>query len=307
MPVPRGTSTMESLNNCPLCNSTGFLTYLVCKDYTVSGEFFSIVSCNNCGFKFTNPRPAEDEIGRYYESTTYISHSNSKKGLLNKTYQVVRKYAIEGKVKLLENLKPENKTVLDIGSGTGEFLFALQKAGWDTLGLEPNNKARQYATDHYRLNIEPNTRLNSLADNSREVITLWHVLEHVHKLSEMTTQLKRILTKDGFLVVAVPNVTSFDAQLYKKEWAAFDVPRHLYHFSKNHIDHLFGLVDMKVIKVYPMLFDSYYVSMLSEKYLKGKSNPATLAKAFFNGYRSNKKGKKDINKYSSLIYIIKNI
>ena len=297
---------MEALNICPICSNSKFQTDLVCKDYTVSGEFFSIMSCMNCHFKFTNPRPSEDEMDKYYESQDYISHSNSKKGILNKTYQLVRKYAIDGKVKMLEKLKPAEKTVLDIGSGTGEFLSALKKSGWKTLGLEPNEKARQFAAHEYKLKVGNPTQIAEEKNNSWDVITMWHVLEHVHRLDEMIHQLKRILKENGTLVIAVPNVTSFDADLYKKEWAAFDVPRHLYHFSKQHIQMLFEKVEMKVVKIYPMYFDSYYVSMLSEKHMKGKTSPANLAKAFLNGYRSNIKGRKDISKFSSLIYIIKN-
>lgn len=297
---------METLIVCPICSEGQFQTFLVCKDYTVSGEFFSIQACINCGFKFTNPRPSEEEIGRYYESPDYISHSNTKRGILNKTYQLVRKYAIDGKVKMLEALKPEHKTILDIGSGTGEFLSALKKAGWETMGLEPNEKARQFAQQHYRLKISHTSQIVEEETNSWDIITMWHVLEHVHRLGEMLKQLKRILKKNGTLVVAVPNVTSFDADLYKKEWAAFDVPRHLYHFSKEHIQLLFEKVDMKIEKIHPMHFDSYYVSMLSEKYQKGKISPANLTKAFLNGFRSNLKGQKDISKYSSLIYIIRN-
>lgn len=264
------------------------------------------MSCRNCGFKFTNPRPDEEEIGRYYESADYISHSNSKKGIFNKTYQLVRKYAIEGKVKMLTRLKPANKTVLDIGSGTGEFLAALKKNGWKTMGLEPNEKARKYATQQYSLRTEDTALIIEEEDHSWDVITMWHVLEHVHRLNEMVSQLKRILKKNGTLVIAVPNVTSFDASIYQKEWAAFDVPRHLYHFSQKHITMLFEKVDMKVVKIMPMYFDSYYVSLLSEKYIKGKSNPGTMIRALFNGSVSNIKGKKDVNKYSSLIYIIRN-
>lgn len=297
---------MEALEVCPICACSQFQTFLVCKDYTVSGEFFAIVSCVNCGFKFTNPRPEEDEIGRYYESQDYISHSNSSKGIFNKTYQLVRKYAIDGKVKMLESLGPDQKKVLDIGSGTGEFLSALKRAGWETMGLEPNDKARQFAQQKYHLQMGHTSQIAELEIGSMDVITMWHVLEHVHKLNEIVKQLKRILKPNGNLLIAVPNVTSFDADLYKKEWAAFDVPRHLYHFSKEHIELLFEKVGMKVVKIYPMYFDSYYVSMLSEKYQKGKTNPANLAKAFINGLRSNIKGKKNIKKYSSLIYIIRN-
>jgi 2-polyprenyl-3-methyl-5-hydroxy-6-metoxy-1,4-benzoquinol methylase len=297
---------MEVVNLCPICSFSKFQTDLVCKDYSVSGEFFSIMSCTNCGFKFTNPRPDENEIGRYYDSPDYISHSNTSKGIINKTYQLIRRYAIEGKVKMLEKLKPSKKTVLDIGSGTGEFLSALKESGWTTRGLEPNEKARQMAKQKYSLQIGDTAEIAEEVDHSWDVITMWHVLEHVHRLDDMIKQLKRILKDQGTLVIAVPNVTSFDANLYQKEWAAFDVPRHLYHFSKQHIQMLFEKVDMKVIKIYPMYFDSYYVSMLSEKHIKGKTSPANLTKAFINGYRSNIKGKKDISKYSSLIYIIKN-
>jgi len=293
---------MEKLESCPVCNATVFKHFLTCKDFTVSKEEFDIVSCSSCGFKFTNPRPEVNKLGAYYESEEYISHSNTSKGLVNSLYQGVRKYTLIKKLQLINRLNPK-ATLLDIGCGTGEFLNVCKEYGWKTTGIEPDEKARNYGVENYNLDVKPENELKNLADHSFEIITMWHVLEHVPDLNKRIEEIKRILKLNGTLVVAVPNCDSLDAKIYGKYWAAYDVPRHLYHFTPKDIENLFRKHEMKVSRVLPMIFDSFYVSLLSEKYKNGTPG---LIKGFFNGLRSNLAAIKTGRKYSSQIYIIRN-
>ena len=291
---------MEILRECPVCNGQSFENFLKCKDYTVSQDLFQIVNCTSCGFKFTNPRPDANEIGRYYESAEYISHSNSKKGLINKIYQVVRKRAIDRKIALINKEAGQlEKSILDIGCGTGEFLSVCKEKGWKTKGIEPNDNARAQGIKNYSLDIEGEEALKDLGSQF-SVISMWHVLEHVHQLNDRVKQIYSLLQSGGKAIIAVPNYTSDDANRYKEYWAAYDVPRHLYHFSPEIIKRIFAKEGMKHKRSLPMVFDSYYVSMLSEKYLNGKNN---LPSAFINGFRSNMAAKKNPEKYSSVIYI----
>ena len=229
---------MEKLSNCPVCNSTQTSLFLECKDNTVSRETFQIVQCDLCGFKFTNPRPEEDKLGVYYKSEDYVSHSNTKKGFINSTYQSVRKYTLLKKLQLISKYYKSGK-ILDIGCGTGEFLNTCKNAKWETIGIEPDPDARKMAADNFGLDIRQESALKDLTEHSFDIISMWHVLEHVPRLNERIEELKRLIKPNGIIIIAVPNCNSLDAKIYKENWAAYDVPRHLYHFTPKDIELLF--------------------------------------------------------------------
>jgi len=291
---------MEEIQNCPVCNSQIFDSYLSCGDHFLSGEIFTIVQCHECGFRFVNPRPAEAKLGTYYQSPDYISHSNSRKGFFNNVYQGVRKYTISRKHKMIMSFSPGSR-ILDIGCATGEFLSYMKSKGWDTLGIEPDGSARKQAIEVNGLKVLDEPYLEQLPDASFDVITLWHVLEHVADLSGRMKSLKRLLAPGGILVIAVPNSDSHDAKFYNNFWAGYDVPRHLSHFSPSSMNRLLVTFGFNFVKTFPMKFDAYYVSLLSEKYRDGKMR---WLPGVWNGFRANSKAKKDGN-YSSLIYVAK--
>lgn len=288
------------INNCPLCNGSEFKTFIKGKDFFLSGESFDIVSCSGCKFKFTNPVPKPDLLPGYYESDEYISHSQSQKGLQRRIYHVVRNYAIRSKISMIKRFKPKG-SLLDIGCGTGEFLKAIQKKDFFTIGIEPNLKARTTAKELNKLTVVD--KIDKLSSGAKfDVVTLWHVLEHINDINLIFHQIKNLLNEDGLLIVAVPNADSFDAKYYKEYWAAYDLPRHLYHFKKGTMDLLAGKFNFEIIKIKPMIFDSFYVSFLSEKYKNGKAN---YLKSFSIGLVSNFKAFFQQDNYSSLIFILK--
>ena len=297
---------MEILTQCPICSGTKFNPLLSCIDYTVSHETFHIVQCEACGFRFTNPRPDEKEIGNYYESEEYISHSGTGRGVVNKIYGIVRNYTIKKKVKLINkqihNPQSEIRNVLDIGCGTGEFLNAGKQNGWNVTGIEPSEVARKHAKDNYGIEPLAPEKLFELDEKKFNAITLWHVLEHVHQIDKTIEQIKKLLVDDGVLIIAVPNCNSFDTEKYGEHWAGYDVPRHIYHFTKKDIEKLFVRFGFGLQEVLPMKFDSYYVSLLSEKYKTGSSN---LMAGFFSGLKSNISAGNESRGYSSQIYIFK--
>ncbi len=282
---------------------------LRCLDHTVSNEKFDLEWDSKFEMYITTPKPDDKELGRYYASDAYISHTDSKDTLIDKLYQFVKNFTIKRKVNLIGSFKANENSILDIGCGTGDFLVACQKNGWKVQGVEPNDKARRIASKKLNSNNDPISEglifsdIQGVIDKNKkyDVICMWHVLEHVSNLEEYIEYLKSLLNADGILLIAVPNFRSFDAGHYKEYWAAYDVPRHLWHFSKKSITLLFEKVNLKVIKILPMKFDSYYVSLLSEKYQNGKSN---FLRAFYIGSLSNFKANRS-KEYSSLIYIIK--
>lgn len=292
---------MLTLDKCLVCGSNQFEPFLQCKDYTVSQESFQIVSCKSCGFKFTNPRPEDLVIGNYYKAESYVSHTNTKKGLINKLYHAVRSYTLKKKVSMI-NSYVSRGTILDYGCGTGMFLKACQENGWETFGIEPDDSARKIASEQGLTVFSDKGRVQTyITDKQFSAITLWHVLEHVTDMSETLSFFKSKLKKDGVLVIAVPNHVSYDAQFYKEYWAAYDVPRHIYHFDVRTMSALLKNNGFQLVETKGMKFDSFYVSMLSEKYKTGSMN---LLKAFLTGLKSNLKAK-DTTEYSSTIYVFK--
>lgn len=289
---------MEHLNQstCPSCGAQSFSTYLTVKDHFLSKESFNLDLCDNCQLLFTNPRPTLERIGDYYKSEEYVSHSSTKKGIVNRVYAKVRSYTLKKKIALLQELTP-GKDLLDIGAGTGHFLAKAKEAGFHVLGLEPDQDARKVALSENGIELKDLSLLHHL-NQKFHAITMWHVLEHVYNLQEDLDKISSLIIQDGVLIVAVPNYTSFDAQHYKEYWAAYDVPRHLYHFSPKSIIPLVESKGLKFEKMLPMKFDSYYVSMLSEKYKGG-----SLLKAMRNGFLSNRKAKEGLS--SSQIYIFR--
>ncbi|MBY0536496.1 MAG: class I SAM-dependent methyltransferase [Chitinophagaceae bacterium] len=290
--------------SCPACAATNLSLALKAKDYTVSGEVFEIYECANCQLRFTQDVPDAAAIGPYYQSDSYISHTNTNKGLVNKLYHRVRSITLNQKAKLIEaTSKKSTGTLLDIGSGTGAFAAHMKMKGWRVTGLEPDASARSIAAATNKIQLLESGELFQLPAGSFDIITMWHVLEHVHDLDAYLAQIKKLLAPGGWLLVAVPNYTSFDAGHYGEYWAAYDVPRHLYHFSPESMKELTKRFQMIVKDIKPMWFDSFYVSLLSEKYQFKKSS---LLKGGWVGLLSNYHAFKKKNTCSSQIYLIQN-
>jgi len=290
---------MEDITNCPICQNNELEKYLYVRDYTVSQSTFTIVTCKTCGFKYTNPRPNQSEIGKYYKAETYISHTNTTKGFIAKVYHSIRKFTLKNKLAIINSLKPDKGKLLDIGCGTGMFLKIAREDDWQINGIEPDLGARTIAEEINETTIKTEI-LSSFDKEKFDIITMWHVLEHIHLLHETVDWLKDKLLNDGSLIIAVPNNESEDAKIYQEHWAAYDVPRHLYHFTQKSITQLFEQEGFQLTKKIPMKFDSFYISMLSNKYKTGKMK---YISAFINGLKSNIEGKKNKNNYSSIIYI----
>ena len=289
-------------SHCPVCGSDKIAPALTVKDFTVSKENYAVWHCRNCSFRFTQDVPDQSSIAPYYQSEEYISHTNTGKGIINNLYHKVRKRTLVTKRKLVQKVTGLRKgNILDVGAGTGAFLNEMKAALWNTTGLEPDTGAREMANNLHGLELNSIEKLFDLPQDNYDAITLWHVLEHVHELNKYVEHFKKLLKANGKLIVAVPNYTSHDAADYNEYWAAYDTPRHLWHFSPASMKVLMEKHGLKIISCKPMWYDSFYVSLLSSKYKNGKPN---FIGAAFTGFISNYFALLNVKKCSSVIYII---
>lgn len=285
------------LLNCPACNSSNLKAGQEVRDHFLSKEVFTLTQCESCLLLFTNPRPEKGVIGEYYKSEDYVSHSSSKKGLVNSVYNVVRNITLNKKFQLINRLT-SGKRLLDIGAGSGHFVTRMKRGGFDVTGLEPDPDARQVCANLNGVQLDPLERLYEDALGQFDAVTMWHVLEHVYDLRQDLERIAALVKPGGVFVVAVPNYRSYDASYYGSYWAAYDVPRHLYHFEPASIIPLISNVGFEHRETLPMKFDSYYVSMLSERYKGG-----SLLRALWIGWKSNLRSSN--GKCSSQIYIFR--
>lgn len=252
---------------CPLCSSEMISAHFTCTDHFISKEVFVINRCGTCGFLFTQDYPAENEISRYYESADYISHSDTSKGIVNKIYHLIRQLMLRKKKTIVEKLTGlKNGNLLDVGSGTGHFASVMKNSGWSVTGIEINEKARNFSTSAFNLEVIAPDHISELKAESFDCVTLWHVLEHFHDPHKYISDIISLLTPGGICLVALPNSSSFDAKYYNSFWAAFDVPRHLWHFDPDTFGYFSRKSGMKDEGCMILPFDVFYISVLSEKY-----------------------------------------
>lgn len=291
--------------NCPLCESTDIKKHVEVKDYFLSEENFVLFQCSQCEFVFTQSHPGKENISSYYKSEAYVSHSNTRKGMVNRLYHLARGYMLGRKRKLIQRLTQKRTgNILDIGSGTGFFLNHMKEHGWEVTGIEPSEEGRKFCRDQFALETKDEKTLFSLNENNFDVITLWHVLEHVQDMDEYMIKIHSVLREDGILFVALPNLNSLDASIYKDKWAAYDVPRHLWHFSPVSFQKLAAKYQFQLLKMKSMPLDAVYVSMLSEKY---RNNSLGFLTGGIKGILSLVSGLINVEKSSSIIYVLRKL
>ena len=291
---------MQSLS-CPLCRSKEISVAFTTSDRMVTNQPFDICSCHRCGVFFTHPIPDEKQIWTYYDHEGYISHTDTSRGQLATIYRFVRRFTMGWKRRMVEKKTGLDKgSILDFGCGTGTFLSEMRQADWHTVGIEPNENARTFAVEQRGLDVFDQDRFDRFADRSFDAVTLWHVLEHVHRFDRVMKNIRRVVKPGGKIFFAVPNPESCDAQFYKKDWAALDVPRHLYHFTTASMEYHLGVKKMKIVEKQRMPLDPFYISLLSEKRIE---NGGSQIRGIWIGVFSTVKSLFDLQQSSSIIYV----
>lgn len=297
-------NNLNIVKNCPVCGSNNYIKVLTASDYLVSGELFDIMECNDCSLRFTSPIPDENEIGKYYKSDKYISHAKRITSIFDVVYKIVRIFTLSSKRKIVKRIsQKQSGTLLDIGCGTGDFLKIMQKSGWEVTGVEEGAEVREIAETNTDSTIM-NQKGFFKSEQKYDVITLWHSLEHLNTLTRFLEKISISLNANGVIIIAVPNYKSFDAEYYKQDWAAYDVPRHLYHFSFEAMVKLIGKFGFELTDYKQLPFDPFYVSLLSETKVREKHN---ILKALWIGWKSYWLGRKAAERGSSILYIFKGL
>ncbi len=289
-------------SHCPICNSEDIKLEFGLKDHSISKEDFELFRCGQCTFLFTQNAPAATEIAAYYKSEDYISHSNTKKGFVNRAYHIVRNIMLGKKHRLITGLKTGNR-LLDMGCGTGYFAHFMKERGFEVKGVEIDHDAREFGKTTFGLDIvAPDEMMTGEVTDKYDVITLWHVLEHIYDLDEYMKRLYDLLDDNGYLIIAVPNSNSYDAKHYQSFWAAYDVPIHLWHFTPDTLNRLAEKHKFKQERLESLPFDPFYISMLSAKY---KKTPMSILQGGIIGFISFLKGSMNSRNASSPIYVFK--
>ena len=295
--------TVITHDKCPLCKSSAIKKRFACVDEFATGEQFDIFECTACGLAFTQNVPDEKEIDRYYESPTYISHSNTSKGFVNRVYHIVRRIMLQKKARKVEMLTGlKNGRLLDYGAGTGHFARLMETRGWSVTAIEKNGKARELALKEFGFEMLPVEALSTIKDKELDVVTMWHVMEHIQEPDRMWDELHRILGDKGIAIIAVPNSASYDALKYKEHWAAYDVPRHLWHFTPSTVAQWGEKHGFVLDGQYTMPFDGFYISMLSEQY---KGSRLHTIRGFWNGFKGWLLQCRRSSASSSIIYVFR--
>lgn len=289
-------------NKCPWCGSNKAQINLWLKDEFLTKKDFHICECLNCGLLYTMPRPSKEKIGAYYKSDEYYSHQENKKGFVPRLYEAIKKINLKHKFRLASRDLPVGK-LLDIGCGVGDFLHVAENKGWQCTGVEPSEEAREIARQRIKGDLLYSEDLEQLPDQSFDLITMWHVLEHVDDLKWQVAQLQRLIKPNGRIVIAVPNYRSYDGRFYNAYWAAYDVPRHLNHFNRTVLTKMFKTSGLSLVCMDKLVWDAYYISYMSEQY---KHHFMPLVRGVFRGLVSNAKARRS-GEWSSLVYVFRPI
>ena len=280
---------------CPVCHAANSTIFMRVPDRfrPEPGTAYTLVRCVKCSLVYLNPRPVEESSGVFYESSEYTPFvsTGKQRSIMDRVYVAIREMNNRWKRRQIEALQPERGRLLDVGCGTGEFLQAMHAAGWQVRGVERDAKAAAYAVEQLQLDVVCGS-LDTvpLAPASFDVVTMWHVLEHLYQPHKALMQVRDVLRPGGLLVIAVPNLLSLDARYYRQNWVAFDAPRHVQHFSPKSLRSLCEMHSFAHLRTRMLPFDPFFNALMSETVIerrKGASIPGRIVSTLRAGIVAN--------------------
>ena len=246
-------------------NKNDFFLYSV-RDELTSNDSFNLYWDKKRKIAWTDVSNTKD-LSKYYKSDQYISHNTMNKSFIQILYNVVRSIMFHYKYRTLKSfVKPLDK-LLDIGCGVGNFLSFMGKKNLNVTGVENNSIALEICK---KKNLKVYDSIENLSDELFDIVSLWHVLEHLPRPNKIIEKIYDLLSSEGVLVIAVPNFSSHDREHYQNRWAALDVPRHLWHFTPDGLEEMLSSAGFELLKKNPLFFDVFYISFLSEKHKGNK-------------------------------------
>ncbi len=293
----------QEFKPCPLCGASGQIPYAGCTDYTVSKEHYTLMRCPSCGMVYTLDPPSQDKMAQYDKLGLKLKLGDSPSGLIGKLYYRVRSYMLGRKAHIVESQSYRTAgTLLNYGAKTGFFSHRMERRGWKVISVEKYHEERQFSLEMFHHRMIDLNEMDKLRPGTFDVITLWHVFEHNPHPDKLLDRFYDLLRPGGILVMACPNICSTDAMHYGPYWAAYDVPRHLWHFSPTSLCNLVHKHGFTLMHHESMPFDSFYISILSEKQMRHK---LAFIRGFLYGLHSWLVSLSKRGKSSSLVYVFR--
>lgn len=246
-------------SSCFFCGSHDIGSSIASVERLSKKETFHIATCGACGMKRTIDAPALKDIGTYYAHESYVSHTGVRVWPL----RVLRTLRLWLRAHMISSFFQRKGSLLDIGCGVGDFAALIQKQGWNVLCIEPDESTRQKAQKQYKLDVRDVSALAHLPEATFDVITLWHVLEHMYDPLQTGATVKRLLNSEGVCIVAVPNAEAYSAEHYGCNWVAYDVPRHVSHFRSRDIHTWAERSGLEVIRQSSVPLDEFFCCLKS--------------------------------------------
>ena len=293
----------QDFTPCPLCGASGQMPYADCIDFTVSKESFILLRCPQCGVVFTSNPPKESETIRYDTLDLKLKLGDSPRGLTDKLYYYVRHRMLRKKASIVESQSYRTGgTLLNYGAKTGYFSHYMERRGWKVTSIEKYHEERQFSLETFHHRMYDVSEMDRLTPETFDVITLWHVFEHCYNPNGLLNRFYRLLRPGGILLIACPNICSTDAMHYGANWAAYNVPRHLWHFNPTSLSNLLNKHGFTLMHRQKLSYDCFYISVLSEK---NKNSKMPFLRGMWFGMRCWFISLARLDKSSSLVYVFR--
>lgn len=241
--------------SCNLCSSDSFTTLFTLRDtLSLTNEIFRLVTCNQCGLVYLNPRPSAEQLDTFYPEEYWWRRGKKTNNVLSKLArnfeEWYRTYLLNTEVRLLKKMLNKGSKILDVGCGRGDILYLCKRSGFETYGIELSEKAARNARIEYGLDVYQGSLFEiDFGPNYFDAITFYHVFEHLPDSLRVLKKANRMLKDEGILVIQIPNIDSLQFKLFSKRWFGLSIPQHFYHFSSRTIEEMLKKANFEIVNI----------------------------------------------------------